>query len=190
MFLNPMNSFSLERYYCWVPGAPAKNPAFAPVPVPEAVVVLLNWPPGQEAVQEAPVVEGRCGSSSKSLSFQKTLFSCLYLSSSSTNVSGIINVRFLFTKLLVPTRPDTAQSMPLHWRLKLLCICFRRSSALISCWGRFGGWEDSFAEDDWAAPEVPVQWAEYWCYCWVAEPEVMRSVAASVEEPQRERFHI
>jgi hypothetical protein len=84
----------------WLPDAAAET-AFA------------DMPPVED------VVDGRYGSSSNSRSLPKILLSYLYRSSSSTWVSGIINVRFLLTKLLVPTLPDIAQSMPFHCLLKL-----------------------------------------------------------------------
>jgi hypothetical protein len=67
----------------------------------------------------------------------------------------MMKVRFLLTKLDVPTLPETAQSMPLHWRLKLLWIYFKRSRALISCYGLFGGCEDSLADEAVYAADVP-----------------------------------
>lgn len=112
----------------FVPLVALKKPALAPLPEPPVIVdeappvdVLLNALEPALALLETPpivlpeeVVDGLCGSSSKSRNFEKIFWSDLCLSSSSINDSGIANVRFLLTKLEVPTRPETAQSIPVH----------------------------------------------------------------------------
>ena len=155
MFLNTKKSevflYPPELLLLWL-----KKPELW-VPLIELLTVLLEM-----VVEPWDVL---LHSSSMSLSLTIIFVSWRYLSSSVRDPSGMVNILFLFTKLLVPGLPENSQLMPFQFCLKFDWMCFKRSRADISLGFFTYGWPPDGVEPDGGGTIAGI--VPYFCCGWL-----------------------